>query len=120
MDTGYINVASPELTALDLVYYYEQSGGLNRVATVLEELSETIKIDKLMDTVSRYSPVTAVQRLGFLFDEILGFRSLSEPLKDYLNSVNHFPVLLRPQKEKVDMITGNYWKVVQNIEIQVD
>jgi len=120
VDTGYINVSSPELTALDLVYYYEQSGGLNRVATVLEELSETIKIEKLMETVSRYAPVTAVQRLGFLFDEILGRKDLSGPLKDYLNNVNHFPVLLRPQKEKVDMITGNDWKVVQNIEIQVD
>jgi predicted transcriptional regulator of viral defense system len=120
VETGYINVSSPELTALDMVYYYEQSGGLNRVATVLEELSEVIKIDKLMETVARYSPVTAVQRLGFLFDEILGLKNLSEPLKDYLNSVNHFPVLLRPQKEKIDMITGNNWKVVQNIEIQVD
>ena len=120
VDTGYINISSPELTALDLVYYYEQSGGMNRVATVLEELSESFKVDKLVETASRYSPVTAVQRLGFLFDEILGLKDFSGPLKDYLNTVNHFPVLLRPQKEKVDMITGNDWKVVQNIEIEVD
>ncbi len=120
VETGYINVSSPELTALDLVYYYDQSGGMNKVAAVLEELSEFIKIDKLLDTASRYAPVTAVQRLGFLFDEILGLKIFSEPLKDYINTVNHFPVLLRPQKEKVDMITGNDWKVVQNIEIEVD
>jgi len=120
VDTGYINISSPELTALDLVYYYEQSGGMNRVATVLEELSESIKVDKLVETASRYSPVTAVQRLGFLFDEILGLKDFSESLKGYLNTVNHFPVLLRPQKEKADMITGNDWKVVQNIEIEVD
>jgi len=120
VDTGYINVSSPELTALDLVYYYEQSGGMNRVATVLEELSESIKADKLVETAARYSPVTAIQRLGFIFDEVLGFKNLSEPLKGYLNTVNYFPVLLRPQKEKVDMITGNAWKVVQNIEIELD
>lgn len=120
VDTGYINVSSPELTALDLVNYYEQSGGMNRVATILEELSESIKADRLVETASRYSPVTAVQRLGFLFDEILGLKDFSEPLKGYLNTVNHFPVLLRPQKEKVDMVTGNDWKVVQNIEIAID
>lgn len=120
VDTGYINISSPELTALDLVYYYEQSGGMNRVATVLAELSESMKADKLVETASRYSPVTAVQRLGFLFDEILGLTDFSEPLKGYLNTVNHFPVLLRPQKGKMDMITGNDWKVVQNIEIEVD
>ena len=93
---------------------------MNRIATVLNELSESIRPDKLSQTASRYSPVTAVQRLGFLFDEILNLKSLSEPLKDYLNTVDHFPVLLRPQREKMDMITGNNWKVVQNIEIEVD
>jgi predicted transcriptional regulator of viral defense system len=117
VDTGYINVSSPELTALDLVNYYEQSGGMNRVATVLDELSESIKADKLVEAASRYTPVTAVQRLGFILDEILGLKDFTEPLKNYLNTVNHFPVLLRPQKEKVDMITGNDWKVVQNMKL---
>lgn len=120
VDTGYINISSPELTAFDLVNYHEQSGGMNRITTVLEELSESIKAEKLVDVASRYAPVTAVQRLGFLFDEILGLRDFSEPLKNYLNTVKHFPVLLRPQKERVDMITGNDWKVVKNIEIEVD
>jgi len=120
IDTGHINISSPELTALDLVYYYDQSGGMNRVASVLEELSKSITSVKLLETASRYSPVTAVQRLGFLFEEILGLSDFSEPLKGYLSTVKHFPVLLRPQKDRVDMITGNEWKVVQNIEIEVD
>src|SRR5690606_2926897 len=29
VDTGYINISSPELTALDLVNYFENAGGLN-------------------------------------------------------------------------------------------
>ncbi len=120
VDTGYINVSSPELTALDLVYYFEQAGGLNRVATVLEELCESIDGNKLFNLAKRYSPITAVQRLGFLFEEILSMRDLSNPIKDYLKTVNYFPVLLRPQKEKPEMITGNDWKVVQNIEIETD
>ncbi len=120
VDTGYINVSSPELTALDLVYYFDQAGGLNRVATVLEELCESIDADKMLDLAKRYSPITAVQRLGFLLEEILNMHDLSEPIKDYLKTVNYFPVLLRPQKEKPEMITGNDWKVVQNLEIETD
>ncbi|MCT1531017.1 type IV toxin-antitoxin system AbiEi family antitoxin [Sphingobacterium daejeonense] len=120
VDTGYINVASPELTALDLVYYIDQAGGLNRVATVLEELCETIDAHKLLDLAKRYAPITAVQRLGFLLEEVLTMRDLSDPIKDYLKTVNYFPVLLRPQKERPEMITGNDWKVVQNIEIETD
>jgi len=120
VDTGYINVSSPELTALDLVNYFEQAGGLNRVATVLEELCESIDADKMLDLAKRYSPITAVQRLGFLLEEILNMRDLSEPIKDYLKTVSYFPILLRPQKEKPEMITGNDWKVVQNLEIETD
>lgn len=120
VDTGYINVSSPELTALDMVYYFNQTGGLNRVATVLEELCESIDADKMLDLAKRYSPITVVQRLGFLLEEILSMRNLSDPIKDYLKTVNYFPVLLRPQKEKPEMITGNDWKVVQNLEIETD
>ena len=120
VDTGYINVSSPELTALDLVYYFDQAGGLTRVATVLEELCESIDVDKMLDVVKRYTPITAVQRLGFLFEEILNRRDLSDPIKDYLKTVNYFPVLLRPQKDKSKMSTGNVWKVVRNIEIDTD
>ncbi|HNP25017.1 MAG TPA: type IV toxin-antitoxin system AbiEi family antitoxin [Panacibacter sp.] len=120
VDTGYINVSSPELTALDLVYYFDQAGGLNRVATVLEELCESIDANKILDLAKRYAPITSVQRLGFLLEEILNRQDLSDPIKDYLKTVNYFPVLLRPQKEKPEMITGNEWKVVQNIEIETD
>jgi predicted transcriptional regulator of viral defense system len=120
VDTGYINVSSPELTALDLVYYFDQSGGLNRVATVLEELSESIDANKLLNLAKQYSPITTVQRLGFLLEDVLNMRNLSDPIKEYLKTVNYFPVLLRPQKEKPEMITGNDWKVVQNLEIETD
>lgn len=120
VDTGYINVSSPELTTLDLVNYFEQAGGLNRVATVLEELCEVIDAHKLLDLAKRYSPITAVQRLGFLLEEVLNRHDLSEPIKDHLKTVSYFPVLLRPQKERPEMITGNDWKIVQNIKIETD
>lgn len=120
VDTGYMNVSSPELTALDMVNYFDQAGGLNRVATVLEELCESIEADKMLDLAKRYAPITAVQRLGFLLEEILNVRHVSDPIKAYLKTVNYFPVLLRPQKERPEMITGNDWKVVQNIAIETD
>nr|WP_294901359.1 type IV toxin-antitoxin system AbiEi family antitoxin [uncultured Pedobacter sp.] len=120
VDTGYINVSSAELTALDLVNYFEQVGGLNRVATVLEELCESINPDKMLDVAKRYVPITAVQRLGFLLEVILNRRDLSDLIKKHLKTMNYFPVLLRPQKERREMITGNDWKVVQNIDIETD
>lgn len=121
VETGYLKVSSPELTALDVVSYFNRVGGINRVATVLNELAEEINRETLLRTAQRYGQISTIQRLGFLFDEVLDKKELAEPLAEYLNTVKHFPVLLRPQKEKADtMVTGNLWKVVPNTEIEVD
>ena len=41
-ETGTIRISNPLLTAADLVQYQQHVGGLSRVATILEELSEQI------------------------------------------------------------------------------
>jgi predicted transcriptional regulator of viral defense system len=121
VETGFINVSSPELTALDMVFFFDEAGGFSRITTVLEELIEGIDAQKLAETAKRFYQITTVQRLGFILSEVLRNQELCKPLAEYIKTVKHFPVLLRPQKEKPEsMITGNEWKVVQNIEIETD
>jgi predicted transcriptional regulator of viral defense system len=121
VETGYINVSSPELTALDLVFFFDEVGGFNRITTVLEELSESMDAQKLVEAAKRFYQVTTIQRLGFLLSEVLQNRKLSDPLAEYMKTLNYFPVLLRPEKDKsLSMITGNEWKVAKNIQIQTD
>lgn len=64
---GLLRVASPEATALELVGYEGQSGGLNNVASVLAELVAAIDPDRLASECGR-SPIAWVQRLGYLLD----------------------------------------------------
>lgn len=121
VDTGYINISSPELTALDLVHYFDEVGGFNRVATVLEELKEVIQVDQLIETARQYGDIAVVQRLGYLLECVLEEHTLSDALYNYLESAGFYPVLLRPQKKKPEnWITGNKWKIVPNIEIEAD
>ncbi len=121
VDTGYINISSPELTALDLVSYYNEVGGFNRVATVIEELKEVIQPDRLLETVKQYCEISVVQRLGYVLECVLNENELSSKLYTYLESIGHYPVLLRPQKKKPEnMTTGNRWKIAPNIEIEAD
>lgn len=121
VDTGYINISSPELTALDLISYYDGVGGFNRVATVLEELREAVEPEKLAAAAKFYDETSTIQRLGYILECVLEDSQLSNELYNYLDLVDHYPTLLRPQKEKPDnMITGNRWKVVPNIEIEAD
>ncbi len=121
VDTGYINISSPELTALDLVNYYNEVGGFNRVATVLEELKDEMDADQLIEAAKQYREVSVVQRLGYLLECVLEERDLSDALYHYLESVGYYPTLLCPQKMKPEnRITGNKWKIVPNIEIEAD
>lgn len=121
VDTGYLKVSSPELTALDLVNYFHIVGGFNRVATVLEELKEVIQTGKLEESAKEYQDVAAVQRLGYLLEFILEENALADALFRSLGSTDFYPTLLRPQKVKAkSMVTGNKWKIVPNIEIETD
>jgi hypothetical protein len=113
VETGYINVSSPELTALDLLFFMNKEEWFDHIAAVLEGLSYTMNAQKLVATANRFPQISTVQRLGFLLDEVLQMQSLSDPLAEYLKTVNYFPVVLFPEKIRpVRMITGNKWKVV--------
>ncbi len=121
VETGYFKISTPELTALDLVFFYDRVGGFNRVITVLEELVSSMDAMKLAETARRFNQTAAVQRLGFLLDVVLNQQEMVKPLKEILTKVKHFPVLLRPQKEKPSsMRTDNDWKVVKNIELDIE
>lgn len=121
VETGFIKISTPELTALDMVFYFDQVGGFNRIATVLEELSENMDGQKLAYAAQRFQQITTVQRLGFLLEEVLHQQELSDPLAEWLQTVNYFPALLRPQKERPqNMISGNRWRIIPNIEIETD
>ncbi len=66
---GYIDVATPAVTALDLVNYPLQAGGLNNVITVLAELVENINVDELMELACSINTNAQLQRLGFWLEE---------------------------------------------------
>jgi hypothetical protein len=65
--TGTMAVARPERAALDLVAFVSACGGSDAVATVLEELSETIDSDRLIEIASHY-PAAAIRGAPELFD----------------------------------------------------
>lgn len=64
---GRLRVASPEATALELVGYADQCGGLDNVASVLAELAPNLDSKKLA-AAARLCPIAWVQRLGYLLD----------------------------------------------------
>jgi predicted transcriptional regulator of viral defense system len=117
-DAGNINVSSPELTALDLLYYLD-SIGLNRTLTILQELSAEIKIQTLVKTAKHYPQTVAIQRLGYLLDKELQYHKFAEPLLKVLKDRKYFPVPLALNKSHEGEMDAK-WKIIKNISIESD
>jgi len=117
-DAGYINVSSPELTALDLLYYNAKIG-INRVVTVLQELYEEMNATNLAKTAKQYPQTVAIQRLGYLLDRELKSEKLSASLLKVLNDRKYYftPLVANMGKKGVP---DKKWKVIVNSIVEGD
>ena len=118
-ETGYLQVSTPEATALDLVRYSQSVGGFDNVATVLKELSERISPGVLLKMAKEESEVPVLQRLGFLLDHV-GAGRVATPMARWLARQKISAVALRPQKVSQGPTTGNRWNLVVNEEVESD
>ena len=85
-----MDVSSSELTALDF-FTYADKFGINRIVSVLQELSQNIKPTALAKTAKQYTNTAAVQRLGYILDGVLSEEKLSQALWKVLNERKILP-----------------------------
>jgi predicted transcriptional regulator of viral defense system len=123
---GYYLVSTPELTAIDLIRFPKKSGHLNNIATVLEELVEKIDFKKLKSICIKHStPTTAIQRLGFLLDNILGYAKETNLFLNILEKKRASRILLSSSKKEDIKNFSEYpfnekWKIYQNTTVEPD
>jgi predicted transcriptional regulator of viral defense system len=116
-----LRVSTPESTAMDLLNYPQQAGGLNHIATILAELQETMLPNKLLTLAENQPTFAWKQRLGYLL-EILGAVELSEVLKaDLLKQKRLDYVPLVPGIEESNIASRNVtWKIIENATVESD
>ena len=114
-DAGYINISTPELTAFDLVNYHKDIGGLNRIVSILEELTEEMKPSIIAKT-AKSQTTPAIQRLGYVLNE-LGNESLSNSLFKTIEAkkTREIPLSLA-HKNRTGEIDG-HWRVIKNTKL---
>lgn len=119
---GYVSVSSPELTATDLIQYEKKIGGLNRAATVLNDLSNVLKFKKTPSSLFLQVPAPVFCRLGYLLEKELGFTKIAnelfEKVYDYKTIFRKTP--LKINKPTVNCITDKKWNVIVNEQIDID
>lgn len=121
-DSGYITVSSPALTAIDLVQYNHRIGGLNRASTVLSELTDAFNLNDFSSDLLNYSTVSAIQRLGYILDEVLDLGEIAQKIYHELESSNRKfqHIRLNPAKDVKNSAVNKKWKIIVNMEVNPD
>ncbi|MCX6325623.1 MAG: type IV toxin-antitoxin system AbiEi family antitoxin [Bacteroidia bacterium] len=121
-ESGYVKVSSPELTAADLVYYQNRIGGLNRVCTVINELTESISLEKINEEFidALYTPT--IQRLGYILDRLADRTDLAQKLYEvtYRNNRKFFWQPFKAGGRRKGFDTDDKWKIIINTTIEID
>ncbi len=117
--TGTMNISTPEATMLDLIHFMRRSGSINHIATVLDELAESITPTHLYTLLERNRDLTAAQRLGFLL-ECLDKKKLAATIYEYLATKNNHIVPLVPYYPITGVKRNTKWRVAINASIGSD
>ena len=120
-EAGYLKISNPALTATDLIQYSKRVGGINRVAAVLSELREVIKPGAFDSYLIQNTPVTTLQRLGYLLGKVFDDPLLANALYTAMqnNNVVLFRTPLRASATK-GFPVDEKWKVIINTTIELD
>jgi predicted transcriptional regulator of viral defense system len=121
-ESGYLKVSSPVLTASDLVQYEKRSGGITRIAAVLNELAEEMDPKEFNPIFFASTPSTAVQRLGYILEKVINNDKLANELFEASkeNKLDFFRIPLKASAPVKGFPSDNRWKVIVNIDIKID
>lgn len=121
-EAGYLNISNAVLTAGDLIQFEKRVGGLNRAATVLNELVEVIKPHDFTSVVLQHVHVTALQRLGYLLENACYNTELADALFEAMKreKLRLFRIPLKAANATKGFSSYNRWKVIVNTEIEID
>ncbi len=117
--TGYMNVSTPEATALDMIRYLYKSGGLSHVLTVLQELGEKIDSGKLLDAAEIDGCTAYAQRLGWLLDKT-EYAVKTAKLAKWVDSKEPGVIGLDPRLPIKKSVKDMRWRLWLNTNVEGD
>lgn len=121
-EAGYVKVSSPELTAVDLIQFQKHTGGMNRVATVLNEMAEQMDKANLNADFISGIPLAYLQRLGYILENYTDYPELADKLYSEIILL-HKTIrrqALNPEESIVGFKTDKKWKLIINTQIEID
>lgn len=117
-ETGSMRVATPEMTAFDLVRFPKAAGYWSNIATVLGELADQVEPHRLAALVPRVRRSDA-QRLGWLFER-LERPALADALEGALEGARLLSTPLSTTRAVSGSPLDRRWRVWVNDDVEAD
>ena len=118
-ESGTVYYSSPELTALDVIYYQSACAGFGNVCIVVHDLISHLDGVRLKKMIEEYPYAACVQRLGFLMEYFGADLKLLKPLQQWVKRKQLVPVALSPDCPKKGKIHKN-WQVIENAKVETE
>jgi predicted transcriptional regulator of viral defense system len=117
-----VKYSSAELTALGLVQYSQNIGGLSRAATILEELCEVMDMNKFTDKLCKYTTLATLQRFGYILEHVLFEQEKADVIYERIKaSGRKMPYTdLNKESDMANVERDRKWKIKINCEIETD
>lgn len=116
-------ISTPETTAMDIVNYPKQCGGLNRIATLLDELQESIRTKELLGLLNVAPHLCWKQRLGYILDK-LGAEELAQIILQHLQQIKRVDYISLDPSHKIQPKSiypkNEKWKIIENSNFESD
>lgn len=121
-ETGTIRISNSLLTAADLVQNQQHVGGLSRVATILEELTDQIDVDSQLSALIPFVKTVTWQRLGYILENVIEEKEAADKLYEQLRASSARMVYkpLSTSAEDNPSSRDSRWKININVEIETD
>jgi len=116
--SGRYRIATPELTALDLVRYSARAGGWGNVVTVLRDLAPALRPSHFRPVLATEPAVADIARLGYLLER-LGAPDAAAPLHRWFEARPEHWVPLVPRSGRPG-VRDPRWRIVINESIEPD
>lgn len=123
--SGFLQISSPEVTAMDLIQYPHRVGGINAIATILSELVESLEPDKLVLLAQKQNAKVWIQRLGWILEKIDTIdnekrNAINFALQRYLSGKRLFYTPADPELASTGCVRNNKWLVIENTTVESD
>lgn len=116
--TGYVNISTKEQTLIDLIRYYEFSGGMSNVALVVKDLAAECRPMRLKKVLHKEEKNAPLQRLGYIL-ALTKYPKLAHAVESELLRRKIFYVPLRPDFHTKTGERLVRWKIILNDYVEL-